>query len=94
MKAETKKATTIGIVCIAIYLANYYLRNILSVLTPQLLDTGKFTVEHIGVLSSTYMIFYAAGQLVNGFLGDFFRPKEWLLWVFGLRDCLSFCSHL
>ena len=91
MKAETKKATTIGIVCIATYLANYYLKNILSVLTPQLLETGKFTVEHIGVLSSTYMIFYAAGQLVNGFLGDFFSPKRMAvmgIWIAGLSFIL------
>ena len=87
MKAESKKALTIGIVCIATYLANYYLRNILSVLTPQLLETGKFTVEHIGVLSSTYMIFYAAGQLINGFLGDLFSPKRMVvlgIWIAGL----------
>lgn len=76
IKAETKKAVTVGVMCITTYLVNYYLRNILSVLTPQLLDTGKFTVEHIGLLSSVYMIFYAAGQLVNGFLGDFLSPKK------------------
>lgn len=91
MKAESRKAFTIGIVCIATYLANYYLRNILSVLTPQLLETGKFTVEHIGVLSSTYMIFYAAGQLVNGFLGDIFSPKRMVvlgIWIAGLSFIL------
>lgn len=76
MKPESRKAMTVGVTCIATYLANYYLRNILSVLTPRLLDTGEFTVELIGVLSSTYMIFYAAGQLVNGFLGDFLSPKK------------------
>lgn len=76
MKAESKKAATVGVTCIATYLANYYLRHILSVLTPQLLETGGFTVEHIGLLSSTYMIFYAAGQLVNGFLGDVLSPKK------------------
>lgn len=87
MKAETRKAWTIGLVCIATYLANYYLRNILSVLTPQLLETGKFTLAHIGVLSSTYMIFYAAGQLVNGFLGDLISPKRMVvlgIWIAGL----------
>ena len=70
-KQNAKKSLTIGIVCIATYLSNYYLRNILSVLTPQLLETGNYTVEHIGLLSSTYMLLYAAGQFVNGFLGDF-----------------------
>lgn len=76
MKSETKKALTIGIVCIATYMSNYYLRNILSVLTPKLLETGMFTIEHIGLLSSTYMLLYAAGQLVNGFLGDRLSPKK------------------
>lgn len=86
IKAESRKATIIGIVCISTYLANYYLRNILSVLTPQMLETGKFTVEHIGVLSSVYMIFYAAGQLINGFLGDVFSPKRMVvvgIWIAG-----------
>ncbi len=73
---SNKNALTIGVVCIVSYLANYYLRHILSVLTPELLESGKFSVEHIGLLSSVYMIFYAAGQLLNGFLGDFISPRK------------------
>ena len=72
---EYKKATIVGTTCICSYIVNYYLRHILSVLTPALLSTGNFTVEHIARLSSTYMLLYAAGQLVNGFLGDIFSPK-------------------
>ena len=73
---EANKATVIGTTCIFTYIVNYYLRHILSVLTPTLLLTGDFTVEHIANLSSTYMLLYAAGQLVNGFLGDSFSPKN------------------
>lgn len=73
-------ALIIGIVCIGTYVVNYYLRNILSVTTPDLISTGNFTEISIGVLSSTYMIFYAGGQLVNGFLGDIFSPK-WMIFV-------------
>ncbi len=75
-KAEAKKAIIIGVVCIVTYLVNYYLRHVLSVLTPQMLATKKFTATHIGTLSSTYMLFYAAGQLINGVLGDIFSPKR------------------
>ena len=71
-----KKAATVGVTAILVYVANYYLRHILSVLTPTLLKTGLFTVETIATLSSTYMLFYAAGQIVNGFLGDIFSPKR------------------
>lgn len=73
---ERKRATVVGTTCIATYIVNYYLRHILSVLTPTLLATGGFTVAHIANLSSTYMLLYAVGQLVNGFLGDIFSPKN------------------
>ena len=73
---EMKKATVIGTTCIFTYVVNYYLRHILSVLTPALLSTGDFTVAHIANLSSAYMLLYAAGQLINGFLGDIFSPKN------------------
>jgi len=75
-KADTKKALTIGILCITTYLANYYLRHILSVMTPKLIELGEFTLDHIGLLSSAYMLLYAVGQLVNGFLGDILSPKK------------------
>ncbi len=71
-----KIALTIGIVCIGAYLTNYYLRHILSVLTPKLLEVEGFTVEHIALLSSIYMFFYASGQLVNGFIGDYISPRK------------------
>lgn len=73
---EVKRATVVGTTCIFTYIINYYLRHMLSVLTPTLLLAGNFTVEHIANLSSTYMLLYAAGQLINGFLGDIFSPKN------------------
>lgn len=72
---EGRKAAVIGGTAILVYVANYYLRHILSVLTPILVKNG-FSVEHIAALSSTYMLLYAAGQIVNGFLGDIFSPKK------------------
>ncbi len=74
-----KIAFLIGIVCIGTYVVNYYLRNMLSVATPELLLSGKFTEEGVALLSSVYMIFYAGGQLVNGFLGDMLSPKLMIL---------------
>ncbi len=76
--SDIKKAFAIGGVSIFTYMISYYLRNLLSVLTPQMLETGEYTVGQIGVLSSVYMVLYAAGQLVNGFLGDRISPK-WLV---------------
>lgn len=72
---EGKKAAIVGVTSILVYVANYYLRHILSVLTPTLIENG-FSIDHIAALSSVYMLFYAAGQIVNGFLGDIFSPKK------------------
>lgn len=75
-RAQTKTPLYIGVICIATYLSNYYLRHVLSVLTPTLLEFNVFSVEQIGLLSSAYMLTYAFGQLVNGFLGDYLSPKK------------------
>ena len=72
---ERNNALQIGSICVVIYLASYFFRNILSVFSPEMLATSLFTKELIALLSSTYMIVYAGGQLVNGVLGDYFKPK-------------------
>ncbi len=75
MNKAKSNALIIGAISITTYIVNYFLRNLLSVLSPQMLETGKFTVAFIATLSSTYMLFYAGGQLINGILGDVFSPK-------------------
>ena len=78
-KTELKNAIKIGFVCVFTYLACYYLRNVLGVFTPQMLETGLFDKQGVALLSSVYMISYAAGQLVNGTLGDYIKPKYMVL---------------
>jgi len=74
-KYELKKAFQIGFMCIFSYVVSYFVRNLLSVSTPEMLAGGKFTKEFIGTLSSFYFITYALGQLVNGVIGDKVKPK-------------------
>ena len=76
---ERSKAIEIGAVCIFSYLASYYMRNILGVLTPDMLETKMFTKEMIGTFSSVYFFVYALGQLFNGRLGDKVKPKYMVL---------------
>lgn len=75
MRTEIKRAWQIGLISIIAYLANYYLRNMLGVLTPEMLEKGITTEAFAGTLSSTYMLTYAIGQLFNGILGDRIAPK-------------------
>lgn len=76
---KTANSILIGVVAIAPYIANYFLRNMLSVFTPFILKATEYTKEYLALLSSVYMVAYAAGQLLNGVLGDFIKPKIMVL---------------
>jgi len=72
---ELKNAVFIGVLCSISYLAVYFARNILSTVTPEMVESGNFTTEKIGSLSSVYFITYAFGQLINGAIGDKIKSK-------------------
>ena len=76
---ERKKAISIGGACIITYFMSYYMRNILGVVTPAILNEGIFSKEYIAGLSSIYMIFYSFGQLINGMTGDRIAVKYMVL---------------
>lgn len=79
---EAKKAVMIGTLCSVSYFAVYIARNIMGAVTPGMIESGSFTEESIGTISSTYFIFYAFGQLINGSIGD--RVKARYMISFGL----------
>ena len=72
---NAKNAIYIGTLCSVAYLAVYFVRNILSAVSPQMIADGVYTTEGIGTLSLVYFICYAVGQLVNGVLGDRIKAK-------------------
>ena len=65
---EVRKAISMGAVCALSYLACYFARNLLSAVTPYMLE-GGFDVSFIGLMSTACMLSYALGQLINGFVG-------------------------
>lgn len=70
-----KNAILLGALCSVSYFAVYIARNILGAVTPQMLADGAFDKGYIGNLSAVYLIFYAVGQLINGYLGDKIKAK-------------------
>ena len=90
MDKNTQKAWRIGSFCIATYLASYVTRNILSVSTPEMIKEAFFTKEYTGLLSSICFIFYAAGQLINGFVGDRVHPKYMIIMGLGISSVSTF----
>lgn len=90
MDKNTQKAWRIGSFCIATYLASYVTRNILSVSTPEMIKEAFFTKEYTGLLSSICFIFYAVGQLINGFIGDRVHPKYMIIMGLGISSVSTF----
>lgn len=75
IKPEVRKALLLGTMCSISYLAVYFARSILGAVTPEILESGSFSAELIGGLSSLYFITYAIGQLINGIIGDKIKAK-------------------
>ncbi len=75
MKKAAKNAFLLGGICTAAYMFVYFVRNILSVVTPYIIKSGKYTETDIGKFSSIFFIVYAIGQLINGILGDKIKAK-------------------
>lgn len=53
-----------------------------------------FSKEYVGLLSSVCFIFYAFGQLVNGFIGDKIHPKFMIGIVFFTSGIFTFIVPL
>ena len=75
LKPSVQKAIFLGSLCSIAYLAVYFARNLMSAVSPQMIENDGFTNEYIGTLSSVYFVCYALGQLVNGWLGDRIKSR-------------------
>ena len=78
LRKETRNAIILGFMCCTAYLSVYIARNVLSAVTPALVENGVFNESQIGTLSSIYFIAYAVGQLINGIIGDKIKAKYML----------------
>jgi sugar phosphate permease len=78
VRPEAKKAIMIGSLCSVSYFAVYIARNILGAVTPFMTLEEGITEAYIGNISAMFLLFYACGQLINGFIGDRIKAK-WMI---------------
>lgn len=79
MNKKVQNAIMLGGLCSVSYFAVYIARNILSAVTPQMVELG-YSEEYIGSISSLYFVFYAVGQLINGAIGEKIKAK-WMICI-------------
>lgn len=72
---QARLATILGFVCSFAYMNVYFVRSVLSIVTPDMLDSG-YSTEYIGLVSTVFMITYGVGQLLNGMIGDRIKAKH------------------
>ncbi|MBQ9784826.1 MAG: MFS transporter [Clostridia bacterium] len=74
LSENARNAIRIGSLCSISYFAVYIARNLLSAVTPQMVE-GGYSESYIGSVSALYFVFYAVGQLINGAIGDKIHAK-------------------
>ena len=75
LSKNAKNAVLLGTLCSIAYLAVYFARNILSAVSEQMKQKADFTDDAIGLLLAAFSVFYAFGQLINGWLGDKLKAR-------------------
>ena len=61
--------------CTLAYFASYFSRKTFSVVMANMLETDILTKDVAGLIGTALFVFYGAGQLLSGYLGDKLQPK-------------------
>ena len=98
LSRNAKNAILLGTLCSIAYLAVYFARNILSAVSEQMKNNASFDDEDIGLLLAAFSVFYACGQLINGWLGDKLKARYMIslgLLLAGITNAVyPFIAHI
>ncbi len=61
--------------CCMVYFVSYFSRKDFAAVMAEMASVGAINRENGGLIGTMLFIFYGAGQLVSGYLGDKIRPK-------------------
>ena len=75
MEKKKYSARSIVVLCTVAYFASYFSRKTFSVVMVNMLSSGVLERDVAGMVGTALFIFYGAGQLISGYLGDRMSPK-------------------
>lgn len=92
IKAETNISTSryLFAICFLVYCTSYIARGSFSFVRSTMIEGGAIGEGIAGAISAAYFIFYALGQLINGFLGDKLPP----FWMVTVGLCVVILSNI
>ena len=79
---NAKKNFIIFLACYLAYTGIYVARLNLSMASPEFLAGNFLTNEQVGMMGSAFFVVYAAGRIINGYIGD--RTSPWIMISSGL----------
>ncbi|MBE6533991.1 MAG: MFS transporter [Ruminococcaceae bacterium] len=91
IQAEMRLSTSrcLFLLCFLVYCTSYIARGSFSFVRSTMQESGAIDVKAAAAISAAYFIFYAIGQLVNGFLGDRISP----FWMVTVGLCIVIISN-
>ena len=75
MERKKYSAKAIVILCTIAYFASYFSRKTFAVVMVNMLEGGALERDIAGLVGTALFVFYGAGQLISGYMGDKFSPK-------------------
>ena len=75
MERKRYSGKAIVALCTIAYFASYFSRKTFSVVMVNMLESRVIDRDVAGLVGTALFVFYGAGQLVSGYLGDKFSPK-------------------
>jgi len=81
LKRKASPTLIVGL-CSFVYFVSYFTRKDFAAAMASMLEEGVLDMSVAGLIGTALFVFYGAGQLVSGFLGDRLKPEYLIL--FGL----------
>ena len=88
-KISISTSRCLFLLCFLVYCTSYIARGSFSFVRSTMIESGAIGIGIAGAISAAYFIFYAIGQLINGFLGDKLSP----FWMVSVGLCVVVLSN-
>ena len=75
MVSSRFKKVSIVLLCTIAYFASYFSRKTFAVVMVEMLSKNVINETVAGLIGASLFVFYGAGQLVSGYLGDKLKPR-------------------
>lgn len=75
LKIQKYSNKAIVALCTIAYFASYFSRKTFAVVMVNMLESGAVERDIAGIIGTALFVFYGAGQLISGYMGDRLSPK-------------------